>query len=106
MDEKKTILIVDDHPLFREGLISFLSKQMGYEVVGEATKGEEGISKACELHPDLVLMDISLPDINGFDATRRIHTSLPETKVIVLNIHSTMELVRYTARYGPIDVDL
>jgi len=74
--------------------------------VTKATKGEEGISKACEFHPDLVLMDISLPDINGFDATRRIRTSLPETKVIVINIHSTMELVRYAARYGPIDVDL
>ena len=61
MVEQLRILVVDDHPLFREGVVGMLSKTTGYRVVGEASSGEEGIQKARELHPGLVLMDISLP---------------------------------------------
>jgi len=100
MGERKTILIVDDHPLFREGLISLLAKQTGYEVVGEAREGEEGIAKAGELHPDLVLMDISLPDMNGIDASRRIRLSLLETKVIMLSMHSKIDFITDAFKAG------
>jgi DNA-binding NarL/FixJ family response regulator len=100
MNERKTILIVDDHPLFREGLISIFSHQTGYEVIGEAEKGEEGISKAEELHPDLVLMDISLPDMNGIDVTSRIRLSLPETKVIILSMHSKIDFITDAFKAG------
>jgi len=100
MGERKTILIVDDHPLFREGLISLLAKQTGYEVVGEAAEGEEGIAKAGELHPDLVLMDISLPDMNGIDASRRIRLSLLETKVIMLSMHSKIDFITDAFKAG------
>jgi DNA-binding NarL/FixJ family response regulator len=93
MVERKTILIVDDHPLFREGLVSHLSKQTSYQVIGEATKGEESIAMAGKLHPDLILMDISLPDMNGIDAVRRIRASLPETKVIILSMHSKIDFI-------------
>ncbi len=96
----KTILIVEDHPLFREGLVSLLSKQMDYEVVGEAAGGEEGIAKAKELKPDLVIMDISLPDMNGIDATRRIRISMSETKVIVLSIHSKIDFITDAFKAG------
>jgi len=100
VNKKKTILIVDDHPLFREGLVSLLSKQMDCDVVGEAREGEEGITKAAELHPDVVIMDISLPDMNGIDATRHIRKSLPDTKVIVLSMHSKIDFITDAFKAG------
>lgn len=100
MDKGKTILVVDDHPLFREGVVSLLSKKKGYEVVGEALRAEEGIQKARELKPDLVIMDISLPDMNGIDATSRIRTSLPETKVVILSMHSKIEFITDAFKAG------
>lgn len=93
MDEVKTIVIVDDHTLFRQGLVSLLSNQKGYHVAGEASTGEEGISKTLEHHPDLVIMDVSLPDISGIDAVRRIRSSLPEIKMIVLSMHSKIDFI-------------
>jgi DNA-binding NarL/FixJ family response regulator len=100
MGEKKTILIVDDHPLFREGLVSLLSKQSGFKVIGEATEGEEGVSMARKHTPDLVIMDISLPDIRGTDATRYIRESLPHTKVIMLSIHSKIDYITDAFKAG------
>ncbi|MCJ7616432.1 MAG: response regulator transcription factor, partial [Desulfobacterales bacterium] len=70
MVEKKTILIVDDHPLFREGLKSLIERHPEFEVVGEAENGKQGIKKAKKLKPDLVIMDLSLPDQSGIDVTR------------------------------------
>ena len=100
VNKKKTILIVDDHPLFRAGLVSLLSKQINYHVVGEATTGEEGIAKTGELRPDLVLMDISLPDMNGIEATRCIRSSLPDTKVIVLTMHAKIDFITDAFKAG------
>ena len=100
MHKKKTILIVDDHPLFRDGLVLHLSKQAGYEVVGETTSGEDGIAKARELNPALVIMDISLPDMNGIDATRQIRGILPDTRVIVLSMHTKIAFITDAFRAG------
>ena len=100
MVEQLRILIVDDHPLFREGVMAMLSKVPGYQVVGEASSGEEGLKKARELHPALVLMDISLPDMNGIDATRRIHSTLPDIKVIMLSIHTKINFITDAFRAG------
>ena len=100
MGEKKTILIVDDHPLFREGLVSLLSKQPGFKVIGEAAEGEEGIAMAKKHHPDLVIMDISLPDITGIDATRHIREFLQGTKVIMLSIHSKIDYITDAFKAG------
>lgn len=100
MDEEKTILIVDDHPLFREGVVSLLSKQSKFKVIGEAAEGTEGSAMAEKHKPDLVIMDISLPDIRGIDATRKIRKSLPETKVVILSIHSKIDYITDAFRAG------
>ena len=100
MDEKRTVLMIDDHPLFREGLASLLAKQTGYEVIGEAAEGREGIAKARELHPDLVIMDISLPDMNGIDAARHIRMSLPATKLVMLSMHSKIDFITDAFKAG------
>ena len=100
MGEKKTILIVEDHPVFREGLKSLLAEQSSYEVVGEAASGEEGLRKAKELRPDLVIMDISLPDVSGIEVTRSIRQLLSETRVVILSMHLKVDYVVKAFRAG------
>jgi len=80
------VLVVDDHRLVREGLISLLRLNPEIEVVGEASGGDEAVGKARSLKPDVVLMDISMPGMNGITATRLIKKDLPETKVIMLTM--------------------
>ena len=77
------ILIADDHSLFRDGLRSLLVAQ-GHEVVAEARNGREAIALAREVRPDLVLMDVSMPEMNGIEATRQLTSELPEMKVVIL----------------------
>ena len=77
------ILVADDHSLFRDGLRSLLMSQ-GHEVVGEARNGREAIALAHEIKPDLVLMDISMPELDGLSATRQLTSELPELKVVIL----------------------
>lgn len=90
----KNILIVDDHPPLREEIIQLLNTRADLNIVGEAESGEDAIRKAEELRPDLVLMDILLPKMNGNDATRRILEKLPNTLVIALSNFSNPGLVR------------
>jgi len=87
------IMVVDDHTIFREGLISLLKQQPDFEVVGEAGLVKEAIEKAVSIQPDLILMDIALPDGNGLDATRQISRLLPETCVVILTILESDELL-------------
>lgn len=100
MGEKKTILIIDDHPFFREGLKSLLSRHSGYEVVGEAGNGDEGLRKAKELKPDLVIMDIGLPDADGIEVTRNIREFLSETRVVILSMHLKVDYITRAFRAG------
>jgi two-component system, NarL family, response regulator LiaR len=83
------ILIADDHPTLREGLRAILDTQADFEVVGEAADGEDAVARAEVLRPDVVLMDLEMPVLDGVEATRRIHQRLPDTPVIVLTAFDT-----------------
>ncbi|MDP6421810.1 MAG: response regulator transcription factor [SAR202 cluster bacterium] len=83
------ILIVDDHALFRQGLRALLETEGMAQVVGEATDGNEAVAKARELGPDVVIMDIGMPGMNGLEASRIITQQSPETKVIILTVYDS-----------------
>ncbi len=88
------ILIADDHTLMREGLQELIKRQRGMSVVGEAETGIAAIRMARDLQPDVVLMDIGMPDLNGIEATRQIRKETPEVKVIALSMHADRRFVR------------
>ena len=79
------VLLADDHPLFRDGLATLL-RARGMEVVGEASNGLEALEKARALKPDLILMDVNMPQMNGLEATRLIKTERPDTKIVILTV--------------------
>ncbi len=87
------LLVVDDHALFRQGLRSLLNMQPDLDVVGEATGGREAISRTDELRPDVVIMDLAMPDLNGMEATRLIKEAHPEVEVLALSVHGTDDYV-------------
>lgn len=97
---KHTILIAEDHAIFREGLRELLSKEPDLEIIGEAEDGREAIDKAKQLKPHIVLMDLSMPNINGTEAIRVIKRHNPEIKVIVLTVHKLEEYVRSALEAG------
>jgi DNA-binding NarL/FixJ family response regulator len=88
------ILLVDDHALLREGLRAILSRESGLEVVGEAGDGHAAVELARALEPDVVLMDVGMPGLNGIDATHRIKAECPHARVIALSTHSDRRYVR------------
>jgi DNA-binding NarL/FixJ family response regulator len=81
------ILLVDDHQLVRQGLRSMLDEQPNLQVIGEADNGRAAVRMARELDPDIVLMDVTMPDLNGIEATRLLRAENPHTKVIALSMH-------------------
>ncbi len=80
------VLVVDDHTLFRKGIINLLQQQNGIEVVGEAKDGREGITLAKQLLPDVILMDVQMPECNGIQATEAIHEERPDSRIIMLTV--------------------
>jgi DNA-binding NarL/FixJ family response regulator len=88
------ILIADDHDLMRRGVKALLQSHAGWEIVGEAHTGREAVSKAEELKPDVVILDISMPDLNGVDAAKRIRKASPDTEVLILSVHYSDQLIR------------
>lgn len=87
------ILVVDDHPVVREGIAAMLARQPDLAVAGEAGDGLEAVEKAVALRPDVVLMDLQMPRLDGVEAIRRIRAQLPKTQVIILTTYDTDELV-------------
>lgn len=94
------VLIIDDHGVLRAGLASLLSAESGLEVVGEAADGGEGLRAAAMLRPDVIFMDISLPDTSGINLTRRVLEVSPESKVLVLTVHEDKSLLQEAVRAG------
>lgn len=94
------VLIADDHPVFRSGLRSMLEATLAAEVVGEADNGEQAVAAARQLRPDLVLMDVDMPTMNGIEATRTITTESPSVAVLVLTMFKDNETVVAAIRAG------
>jgi len=97
---KTRVLIADDHALVRRGLRTLLESQPDWAVCGEASNGQEAVEKAKELRPEVVLMDISMPVLNGLEATRQIREALPETEVLVLTMHESREMISAARQAG------
>lgn len=91
MSAKIRLMMVDDHEIVRAGLRMLLQTQPDIEIVAEAANGREAVARARELQPDVVLMDISLPDLDGFEATQQIKRALPQTAVLALTMHESDE---------------
>ena len=94
------IIIVDDHAVVRRGVRALLESQPGWEVAGEAVTGREAVDLAKRLCPNIVVMDLSLPELNGLDAARQILKDSPRTEVLVLTMHHSEELVRNVLQAG------
>ncbi len=94
------ILVVDDYPVVRRGVRALLEGQAGWEVCGEASTGREAVEQTKALDPDIVVLDLSMPDLNGLDATRRIVRESPRTQVLVLTMHHSEELAHQVLKAG------
>jgi len=88
------ILVADDHSIVRRGVRALLESQAGWTICGEAATGAEAILKAKRLKPDIIVMDISMPELNGLEATRQIHAVMPEIPVLILSMHESDQHVR------------
>jgi DNA-binding NarL/FixJ family response regulator len=98
--ETLRILIAEDHPLFRKGMISLLSSVPEFEVVGEAVTGEEAMVRAADLQPDVILMDLQMPEVNGIEATRRILQESPNIRILVVTLFEDDDSVFMALRAG------
>ncbi|HKW21063.1 MAG TPA: response regulator transcription factor [Ktedonobacterales bacterium] len=94
------VLLADDHTILRAGLKMMLSVQPDIEIVGEASDGRQAIAEAQRVQPDVILMDITMPELNGIEATRQVKKLLPETRVLVLTMHENEEYLFQVLRAG------
>src|SRR5215468_7685933 len=98
MTERVRVMIVDDHLMVRRGLATFLRAESDFELVGEASTGTEAVRVCAETRPDVVLMDVRLPDMDGIAATQAIRNAYPATKVIIVTSSQNDELVASALR--------
>ena len=94
------ILLADDHEVVRKGLRALLETQPGWKVIAEATDGREAVDKAQSMHPDVAIVDIGMPSLNGLEATRQIAKKAPRTRVLVLTMHDTNPLIQQVVKAG------
>lgn len=100
MTQKKKLLIVDDHPMFREGIKSIIARNPQLEVVGEAGEGQAALKMVENLKPDMVLLDVSLPDMNGIDLIHDIKKVLPEIRILMISMHTKIEYLTSAFQAG------
>jgi len=94
------ILLADDHAVVLKGLRALLGSQLGWQVCGEAKNGREAIEKVGQLKPDVVIMDLNMPELNGLEATRHIRKELPQTEVLILTLHESEQMMRQALDAG------
>jgi len=94
------LLIVDDHGILRAGLTALLKSETDIRVIGEADDGKKAVEMAMKTTPDIILMDLSLPEFDGIEATRRILQELPDTRILVLSVHEESELIKEAIKSG------
>jgi DNA-binding NarL/FixJ family response regulator len=94
------IVIADDHPVVRRGLRTLLESQPNWEVCAEAANGRDALEKVTQLKPDVAIVDIGMPELNGLDATRQIVKACPQTEVLILTMHQSDEVVREVLHAG------
>ena len=100
MEKKTRILLVDDHAVVRQGFRMILAAEPDMEIVGEAANGRDAVGLAEKLRPDVVVMDVAMPELNGIEATRRLAESSPRTRVLALSMHKDSVYVREILRAG------
>ena len=94
------ILLADDHEVVRKGLRALLEAHRGWKVIAEATDGREAVEKATDMHPDVAIVDIGMPSLNGLEATRQIVKKAPRTRVLVLTMHDANPLIQQVVKAG------
>lgn len=100
IEKPVTILLADDHTIVREGLAKLLESESGFKVIGQASHGREVLHKVEKLQPDVVVMDIAMPQLNGIEATRQIKKIQPHTKIIILSMHSHERFISEALHLG------
>ncbi|MCS7009089.1 MAG: response regulator transcription factor [Chthoniobacterales bacterium] len=98
--KKFRILIADDHEIVRHGLRNLIESEENFQIIAEATNGRDAVQLANQLKPDIVVLDIAMPDLNGIEATRQIHAASPNTRIVVFTMHETENLVQEIFRAG------
>ena len=99
-NDKVRILVVDDHELARRGVVSILALKPNYEVISEASDGDIAVDQARALQPDLVLMDVSMPRMNGLEAARKIREVLPNTEILFISQHDDKSMMQEAIKVG------
>ena len=100
MKNKITVLLVDDHPIVREGIRAYLTEKSNLKIVGEATDGQEALTKSQELLPDIILLDIRMPNMNGIEVSKQIKKFSPKSKIIILTVYKSREYAKELISLG------